>query len=148
MIGVIVDEVYESPQHYFMIKALNQLSKTHDCYLFTNKVNKLLVKNEFAIMQQLEALHHPGILISTSLFSAQVLANSLTASKKFFYLWQMDWINMQGLHSKQLDKILYNEEINIIARSNGHAKALTNICKEPCGIVYNWDAESLEKVIL
>jgi len=148
MIGIIVDEVFGSSQHYFMFKTLNELSATDDCYLFTNKVNSLPMNNKFAIMQQLEALHHPGILISTSLFSTQILANSLTASKKYFYIWQLDWMNMNGLLNKQLDRVLYNDEIELISRSNSHANVLSQICKKPCGVVYNWDKERLKTVIL
>lgn len=148
MIGIIVDEIVGSPQNHFMFKTLNQLSETQDVYLFTSGVKHLPMENKFAIMQQVEALHHPGVLIGTSMLSSQVVANCLTATKKYYYPWHFEWMHLQQFGAQQIDKIFYHDEMELIARSTSHAKLYSQLFKQPAGIVYNWDRESLEKVIL
>jgi len=148
MIGVIVDEVVGSPQNHFMFKALNELSKTQDVYLFTSGLKQLPMENKFAIMQQIEALHHPGILIATSMLSAQVAANCLTATKKYYYIWHFEWMQLQQFGFQQINKIFYHDEMEIIARSKTHYNLFSQLFKQPAGIAYNWDRESLEEVIL
>jgi hypothetical protein len=148
MIGVIVDEIVNSPQHQTLFKTMNEWSETQDCYLFTSGVKQLPVENRFAIMQQLEALHHPGILISTSMLNTQILAHSLVATKKYYYVWHFEWMNLQQFGAQQLDKIFYHDEVELIARSMSHYNLLGQLFKPPKGIVYNWDRESLEKVVI
>jgi len=148
MIGIIVDEIVNSPQNYFLFKTFNELSKSHDCYLFTSGIKELPIENKFSIMQQLEALHHPGILISTTMLNAQIAANSLTATKKYYYIWNFEWTMLNQFAFHQLDKIFYNDDVELIANSSTHNHLLTQLFKSPIGIVYNWDRKSLEKVIL
>jgi len=147
MIGVIADDIVYSPQSYFLFKALNELSVSNDCYLFASSVQHLPMNNNFAIMQQLEALHHPGILISTSMMNTQILAHSLTASKKYYYMWSFEWCALKQFGANQLDHIFHNDEINIIARSNTHADKVAQLFKPTVGVAYNWNAKQIQKVL-
>ena len=148
MIGVLADKIIGTPQYHFMFKALNELSKTQDVYLFVSEVKQLPRENKFAIMQQVEALHHPGVLIGTSMLNTQIVANCLTATRKFYYISHFEWMYLTKFGAHQLDNIFYNDEIELIAGSTSHANLLSKLFKPPAGIVYNWDKGSLEKVIL
>lgn len=147
MIGVVVDNIINNAQTYLMFRTLNKLSKTHDCYMFTNTVQSMPLPNHFAILQQIEALSHRGILISTSVINTQIVLNSLTATQKYFYIWHPEWSQLKELGVRQLRNVLYNDDIDIIARSASHAKLLNKLFKQPKHIVYNWDYESIKRVV-
>ena len=148
MIGIITETVDANfSYNYVLFNTLNKLSESYDCYLFTNKVVSLPVKNKFAILQQIEAMNHSGILIGTSIFNAQIVAKCLTASQKYFYVWYPEWIIFNNFYNKQLNNIFYNEELNLITRSDNHFNLINRLFKSPIGTVYNWDIDDLLKVL-
>ena len=134
-----------TPQDYILFRELNRLAEDQDCYLFANTVQALPMNHRFAIMQQVEALKHPGILIGTSMINAQVVANCLTAKEKYFYVWSPEWASLQEYSAQQLNKIFYNKEISLIARSNGHFKLLSKLFKEPAAVINNWNSKQIRE---
>lgn len=148
MIGIIVDNVINSPQMYVLFRELNKLAKEQDCYLFANVVESLPMNHNFAILQQIEALHHKGVLIATSMLNAQVVANSLTPSSKYYYVWGPEWKNLNQFGSQQLKNIYYNGEMKLIARSESHFQLLSSLFQTPHGVVYNWNVDQLKRVVL
>ncbi len=148
MIGIIADSIdAQYSKDYLLFKALNTISETHDCYLFTNRVISLPMNNKFAILQQVEAMHHSGILIATSIFNAQIVSKSLMASKKYFYIWNPEWMFFNVFYTKQLNNIFHNNEMDLITRSDSHFNLIKKLFKEPLGTVYNWDINQLIKVL-
>lgn len=147
MLGIIVDDLIKSPQYHFMYKALNKMAKHEDCYLFHDKMLYKPEKNKFAVMQQIEALHHRGTLLSTNLITSQIMASSLVARRKLFYVWNLEWLYISEFGANQLKKVFYNSEIELIARSQSHYDLLTTLFKEPIAIVENWNTEKLREVI-
>lgn len=89
-----------------------------------------------------------GTVISTSLEEADFTLQSTNKTNKFLYLWNLDWIT----HTVNYDlamKILRDDNLKIIARSQSHATAINNFCnKEPVGIVDDWNIEQLLEVTL
>jgi hypothetical protein len=147
MIGVIADMIDDDAFSYSLFKSLNKISKSTDCYLFPMNFKKAPIRNEFTILQPVNALHHKGTLISTSLLNTQVLANSLQAKKRFFYFNDLDWRGLGAYHAEQLAFVTQTKDINLISRSNSHDKVISKMFKPTAGVVYNWDADQLLKVI-
>lgn len=147
MIGIVVDNISSDVKNYVMFRELNKLSETHNCFVFTNQIAGLPMNNKFAILQQVEALSHSGVLIATNLMNAQIVRNSLTASKKYFYVYDLDWTKISQFHSKQLTNIFYNDEMELISRSKSHSDILTKLFKKPKSVVYNWNNKELIEAI-
>lgn len=147
MIGVLVDEVKNDVKSYIIFRELNKISEKNNCYLFTNSVKHIPIKPRFSIMSSIEALHHDGILIANSIITSQIAINSITATDKYFYMWDMDWMNIKGLKCAQLKNIYYNKEISLIARSYYHYDFAKKLFAEPKGIVHNWNAEKMMRLI-
>ena len=147
MLGVIVDTIENNIHTDVMFRELNKISKTEQCFLFTNSTRSMPRKNKFTILQQVEALCHKGTLIATSLLNAQIAKKSLTATNKFIYMHDFDWMNFNAFYASQLQEIILDEEINILSRSNTHYDIMKKLFKEPKGIVYNWRADEILKVI-
>lgn len=148
MIGIVVDTIEaEHSKDYLLFKTLNDLSENYDCYLFANNIKSLPMNNKFAILQQIEALNHSGILIATSIFNAQIVLKSLTATEKYFYIWNPEWMFFNTFFTKQINSIFYNKELNLITRSDGHFSLIQKLFKEPIATVYNWDKENFIKAL-
>ncbi len=79
---------------------------------------------------------------------ANFTLQSTNKTNKFLYLWNLDWIT----HAVNYDlamKILRDDNLKIIARSQSHATVINNFCnKEPVGIVDDWNIEQLLEVTL
>lgn len=147
MIGVIVDEVANNTNSYILFRELNKLSENYGCYLFCDEVKSLPIENKFAIMNQVEAMSHSGILFSTSILTTQVLVNNLTASKKFFYVHSLDWMHIKYFGFNQLKKVFCHDEIDLIAKSESHNDILSKLFKKPSHIIYDWDVQKITEVI-
>lgn len=147
MIGIIVNDIESTPFMHTLFRELNNLSKDHECYLFANQVKALPMYNNFCILQQIEALQHKGTLIATSLITSQVLANCLTCKDKYYYVYNLEWMNLGKFNSKQITSIFLNKEINLLARSESHSKVLNKNFKSPVGIVHNWNHKQIAEYI-
>jgi len=87
-----------------------------------------------------------GTLISTSMEEAEISLRTSNNSKKFLYLWDIDWIENPVFFSGAMN-ILRDDRLNIIARSNQHAAVIDNFCnKSVCGIVDDWNINQLLEV--
>jgi len=147
MIGIIVEDIESTPFMHSMFRELNKLSQDYECYVFANQVKSLPTHNKFCILQQIEALQHQGVLISTSLTTSQILANCLTCINKYYYVYDLEWRNLKAFNEKQLTKIFLNEEINLLTRSESHYKVLSKNFKAPAGIVRNWNHKQIAEYI-
>ncbi len=148
MIGVILENVNNDPITYDVFKCLNQLSRKHSCYLFTDSIVAMPVKNKFSILQSASAFEHRGVLIGTTLINAQMVNNSLLAKEKYLYLQNIDWMNINNLRFNQLRRVMHHPELKIIARGSNHYDIIKKAFKEPEHTIINWDAEELERAIL
>lgn len=147
MIGVIADLIDDDTFSFNLFRSLNKISKAIDCYLFPINMKKLPMRNDFTILQPVNAFHHKGTLISTSILNTQILANSLQATKKYFYFNDLDWKDIKQFNSEQLSFITDMDDIKLISRSKSHNRLITNLFKPTEGVVYNWDSNELLKVI-
>jgi len=147
MLGIVVDNVINTPSQYLMFTALNEISKTHNCYVFAGKVIQLPQKPRFAIMQQVEAFGHRGVLIGTSILSSQIVEKALMASRKYYYLWSLEWMGLDGFDESQLDNIYCSDEMQLIARSSTHYNKISQYFKPPSHIIYNWNTSSLLEIL-
>ena len=147
MIGIVTDHISNNIKNYLMFRELNKLSKTQDCYLFANSIESLPMKNEFCILQQVEAMSHAGTLMSTSLITTQIVQNALPAKRKIFYMWYPDWSDYDNIRTTQLTNILTDKSIEIVTRGTDQAKLMESMFGRECGILRNWDSESLERLV-
>lgn len=148
MIGIVVDSIDTDLKSYIMFRELNRLSETQNCFVFTNEIRGLPLQNKFAILQQVQAMSHSGVLIATNIMNAQIVSNSLTPSKKYFYVWDLEWNKLSSFQSKQLTRIFYNDDIELISRSKSHSNILEKLFKKPESIVHNWNHKELLKAVV
>lgn len=147
MIGVILDNINSNPFTYKIIKNLNILSQENDVCVFANNIEQFPIKPLFSIFQYIEALAHKGTLISTSILNSQVAIKSLTAQKKYFYMWTYEWVGINNITAKQIYNILHNPELSLITRDESYKIAFEKLFNKKIDVIHNFDHKELLEVI-
>jgi hypothetical protein len=103
---------------------------------------------QFAMFNIAEAYSFSGILIATSLETAQKLISFPCCSQKYFYSFDLFWLRGNYRPYGFFRSIYCHPEIKLIARSEPHYQAIKNCWnKEPVGIVDNFNMKQLLKLI-
>jgi hypothetical protein len=91
--------------------------------------------------------NYDGVLISTSLPTTVILGSNIRAKKKYFYVYDLEWMFLQKPIFKQINGLYNNPDIELIARSQSHYDLLTKLWKEPVAIVDNFKYTDLMKLL-
>ena len=125
--SVLVDNSGASQLSFCVITEINRLTEIRpeiDAILFYENQHKNCVPANFSTMQISEAWGQEGPIIATSFSTANKLA-SFPSEKKFFYVWDLDWIR-NSYRYESLSQVYTDESLNLIARSESHKKAIEN----------------------
>ena len=149
-LGILIHQLSGSQQFVSMCHNLNNICKNNreiDVVVFFNDLGKNSQINEFAIMQSVEALDYDGILIATDNITAHLLDNCICATKKYFYIWNIDW-HIQNRPVNNIQNIYLNPNTELIARSKDHAKLISRVFREPKYIIEEFDHEEIIRNII
>ena len=81
----------------------------------------------FPVMQSVEAWGQQGVMISTDLSTTCKLIKFPSASKKFFYVWDLEFLRgFAPINYDLIKKVYLNKDIDLIARCEHHAKVIEN----------------------
>ena len=146
-LGIAVNQIISEQKYICLINELNKLNKADiDIILFYNDFGNNRIEADFPLMQSVEMLDYDGILIATDLLSANILHSCVRATKKYFYVWNIDWF--KNKKSISFNKNTYqNKEIDLICRSKDHYKLLTTVFKEPKHIIEEFNHEQIESIV-
>lgn len=147
--GIWVDNIGKSQKGHYIIKSINEIVKDHfnDIILFYNEFDNIMAVPKFAILQDSEVWGFDGLVIATSFNTAKKLISCPSPTKKFFYVWDLEWLNIENLNYVDFQNVYQNDSLDLIARSSYHAELLEKCWKQPVGIVEDFDAEQLRKIL-
>lgn len=148
-ISAIVKNLSASQKNYFLIKEFNKLSLNpkNSCSVFVEQIGVAVTKPLFSCPNIAFFSGYNGVAISTTLEETIVMLKTSNNCDMYLYLWDIEWINKPVQYEQVID-ILTNSKLNIIARSESHAKIIENFCnKRVCGIVNNWESNKLLQII-
>jgi hypothetical protein len=130
-IGIALDNLGPSQLNYYLVKNGNEavLNKpTLDITAFVNTSAVISLPANFAAMPMYEAWGYNGVLIATTFITAQKAQKCLAPQKKFFYVWDLEWLR------PSIQKVDFNYRVGasvycdplmpLIARSAEHARVL------------------------
>jgi len=144
-ITAVVNDLGPSQKSFYFIKNFNELSRNPNfsCSAFVCNIGVPVTKPLFSCSSVSFFSDYFGIAISTSIAEADMLLKSSNNSKKYLYLWDIEWL-VKAMNYSQVCNILTEKRLKIIARSKSHAKIIENFCnKKPIGIVEDWNKEQL-----
>ena len=149
-IGFIVDDLSSSQLTYEVISSINSFDTSfdQDFVVFFENSSPIVIEPFFGVMNLQELWGFDGIAIATSVSSCLSLSNTQSPIKKFFYVWDLEWSRNRSSYDQGIQAFL-KEDINLIARSEDHAKAIKNYCnRDVVGIFdFNSGLESLMGII-
>lgn len=150
-IGVVLGDLGPSQLSYYVVKNINQRCETtakDDFVAFVENISTHILEPDFGIMNIGEVWSFDGVLIATSVSTALQVIKAVNSAEKYFYVWDLEWMRQSGHDFAYTVKAFNDPKINLIARSEEHARAIKNYCnREVIGIVDNFNTEQLYKVI-
>ena len=126
--GVLLNDMSASDKNYHILKTLNNFveSRMDETFAFILNVSKKVIPTNFAYSNCAEVSNfHNGVLIATSLETADVLKKCCVSSDKCFYIWSIDWLS-EPHNFTGLKDIISDKNIKIIVRSQLQADIINN----------------------
>jgi hypothetical protein len=148
-LAAVVNDLGPSQRNFYMIKEFNRTATSKDASIstFYSRPIAPITKPHFSCRSVAFLSGYNGIAIADSLTCAETLLKSHNRSDKYLYLWDIDWLITPVNFSVACD-ILRDDRLKLIARSESHAKVISNFCnKDVSGIVDNWNIDELREVI-
>ena len=150
-IGVVVEDLGASHLSYVLIKSMNRMSEEdseNDYSIFIENITPHVLPPRFAVMNTTELPYFKGALIATNVSTCLTVSLSISNSKKFFYVWDLEWLRHMGKNYEYNIKAYTNKSMSIIARSGSHADAIKNYCnREVAGIVEDFNMTQMMEII-
>ena len=149
-IGVVVNDFSCSQLSFYAVRNINQAcdnSPKHDYIGFFENLANNVIEPSFCLMNISEIWGFDGVLVATSASTTLTLIKSVTQSEKYFYVWDLEWLRDPDNYHTLLT-IYRHPDINLIARSETHAKAIENFCnKRVVGVMEDFNLSDLEEII-
>ena len=149
-VGIVLEELSASQLSYFAIKNINEYieDNCNDFVVFFENMTGSVIQPQFATMAINEIWSFNGPVIATSVSTAMSLSKSHSVTKKYFYVWDLEWSRRHGKDYDYISTAYTNPEIELIARSKDHAVAIENYCnRKVSGIVPNFNITKLMDTI-
>ena len=149
MIGILKNDINNgNDKDFFAIDSLNKLTmSTTTACLFCDVIAddfKLPVNTN--VLKRTHIFDFNGILITDDLMRSQDFLYTSYAKKRFLYLYHLDWPYIKGIRFAYLEKVLLNDNIELIARSESHANLIESLFKKPKYIMPEWDHKVLTEI--
>ena len=145
-IGVIVKNLGNSQLSETLVKSFNSISQSSsdaDTILFYTKPPVMGTVPLFSCMEQTELWGYEGHVIATCLDTAETLLKVTGPTKKFFYVWDLEWTRGDAHEYSRLKSIYKNSSIQLIARSKQHAELISRYWKSPTAIIKDFEHEAV-----
>ena len=146
-LGILIDSPGQTQLFRALSSQLNQLTCTdRDIIVFYAEYGIIPAYTKFSLMQMTYAFNYDGILISTNHYTTAVMKNVLRCKKKFFYVWNLEWM-YQPFQFAQIESLYTSPDINLLARSQSHADIIERTWQKPVSIIEDFNQEKIEKII-
>ena len=149
-IGVLLEDLSASQLTFYVINNINNYIEKSDIdfvAFFQNSTTSIM-SPRFSTMSVSEMWSFNGIVIATYVSTALSLQKTCSPIEKYFYIWDLDWHRQNGRDFEYTIQAYNNPQLNLIARSSSHAKAIKNYCnRDVCGVVDNFNIDQLMGVI-
>lgn len=148
-LGILMHQIIPNQKTTSLSIQLNEMVEKLpdiDPILFFNDIGVSNIKNEFAIMQTIEALDYEGILIATDEITVNMLQGCICAKEKYFYVWDINWFYSPKSIS-YIKNIYLNDDIELIARSKSHYEIISRVFKKPKYIIQDFNYNELKSIV-
>ena len=149
-VAVLLEDLSASQLSYHVINEINNyiVDNNDDFVVFFQNYTASVIQPRCGIMNMNELWSFDGVAISTSIATTKSLIKAFAPTKKYFYVWDLEW---QRRHGKDFEYNLHSfidENIKLISRGKDHTKAIKNYCnKDVVGTVKNFNLNTIMEII-
>ena len=130
ILNVMTQDLTPSQRSYFLIRNANHLQDTDpykNVQVFVENLGRICMRSNFAIMSAAEAWGEKNPCIATNLSNAAKLMHYPLATRKLFYLWDLEWLRGNPKMAYHNYAIVYlSSELELVCRSKEHADIVEN----------------------
>lgn len=143
-VGIIVPYLAPAQLSFLAVGQCNRAVRNgHEPIIFFENVSPMNVPTDFSMMNISEIWSFEGVMVATTLSSANLLRKAPNPSFKIFYVWDLEWLRGQMDFEKNVE-IYRDENIKLVARSRSHAEAIEKYCNRKVDFVTsNLDVERM-----
>ena len=148
-LAAVVSDLGPSQKCFYLIKEFNKAATSKDVSIsvFYNRPAIPVVTPHFSCKNISFLSGYHGVAIATTLPEAQTLLRACNDSKKYLYLWDLEWL-YGIINFEAACDVLLDNRLTLIARSESHATIINNFCnKKVSGVVRDWNIGELHKII-
>jgi len=149
MIGILKFSLTNIDKDILAIDNLNKLTttSTNSC-LFCDYFDytRMPISIQTNIFSRIDMHHFNDILITDDISQANELMLATSAKKRFLYLYHLEWSYINNLYFQHIFPLFYNDHIELIARSDSHAKLIEQMFKPPKYVMPEWDYKTLIEI--
>jgi hypothetical protein len=98
-----------------------------DIVVFYENIVKPCYTVGFMTTNVADAWSYPGPMIATNLSTAHKIIQFPGPPRKYFYVWDLEWKDIPNKKYEALAEIYHNPKLELIARSDHHAKAIEHV---------------------
>lgn len=141
-LAILVDTLGYSQKFRAITKALNQIDNSINATVFYCEPGPIPERINFPVMEIMYSYVFNGIVISTDIYTTQVMENILGTKEKYYYPWDLEYI-YQPYPINTLKNVFNNK---LIARNEERYNVLNSTWKKPELIIEEFDAKQLERL--
>lgn len=148
-LGILVESLGVNQRSIEIIREMNKihlLDEYWDVVVFYSEFGIFPLPPKFATMNMSEAFGMDAPLISTSIETTKQSLNCIKPTKRFFYVWNLEWTYKTHQVDDLLD-VYSNPLVELIARSDDHANIIEQCWKKPIAVIENFNYEKLTNLI-
>ena len=148
--GILVDRIDSSQLGFNITNSINKISQEMinvDIIVFTTNPSVPCVTPLFSIMPETEVWGFNEPVISTSMSTASTLIEAVGPTRKYLYVWDLEWRRLQDFTHRDLSKIYNNKNIELISRSKRHAEITGKCWKYPSHIMKDFNHADLIRIL-
>jgi hypothetical protein len=114
------------------INSLIDAQTPHTFSIFQEDIEHAVVTPKASVFNLINIVDFDGILIATTIDNCITMRKSTTTARQMFYVWDLEWTRSTHnyLHSVQAF-----HGVDLIARSEEHAKAITGFSNRHCAAI-------------
>lgn len=144
-IGLLLDNFGPSDVAFSAITAGNNLDKDIDVCGFFIDLHPPCINPNFAFMEAGHSQGFGGPVIATSQRTAEYLRTNTAPYPKYYYIWDLEWVNKADLDFEHFRKLLL--DLKIVARNNYIADLLRRVWNiEPVAVIDDFNLSEFTHV--
>jgi hypothetical protein len=139
---ILIDRPGNSQKFQAITRELNRLDKSINAVVSYCELGPVPIKAQFPMMDLVHVYNFEGVVVSTDIYTTFVMNNMLCPTKKYFYVWDLEYL-YQPYSMSMLKDIFSNK---LIARNKTRFDVLKSTWHTPEFIMEEFSHENLQQL--